>query len=128
MSYQLREAINTLPGYYLFKDIDSRYTMACDDTIKIFGYNNIDAFVGCNDESHISSVIEHAKEKKDWVHTWIQEYDGDDTHVRDWIREEISRSKVIEKLAKKFGYGYFDITKRPFEEHVQVVIDYLLQP
>jgi len=83
-------------------------------------------FIGYGDESHADSVIAYSKKEGDWVQTWLKEHDGDDTNVKDWLRKGVVKSKRVEKLAKKFGYGYFDITKRPFKEQVQAVADYLL--
>ena len=83
-------------------------------------------FIGYGDKSHTAAILEHARKKEDWVHTWIKEHGGDDSRVEDWVRKGVARSKVVEKLAKKFGYGYFDITKRPFKEQVQAIADYLL--
>jgi 2-phosphoglycerate kinase len=85
------------------------------------------AFIGYNNESHLSSILAYSKKKKDWIHRWIQEHDGDDTHVKKWVREKVARSVMIKKLAKKFGYGYFDVSKNPFNKHIRTVIDYLLK-
>jgi hypothetical protein len=69
----------------------------------------------------------YSKENKDWVHKWIQEYGGDDTHVKQWATEKIKRSAMVKKSAKKFGYGYFDVTERPFKKHIAAVTNYLLR-
>lgn len=85
------------------------------------------AFIGYNNGSHLASILAYSKKKKDWVHTWIQEHDGDGAHVKKWVREKVVRSGALRKLARKFGYAYFDITKRPFRKHIESVTGYLLR-
>lgn len=85
------------------------------------------AFIGYNNESHLSTIMAYSKKKKDWVYRWIQEHDGDDAHVKKWAQKERVKSVAMEKLAKKFGYAYFDVTKRPFKEHVAAITKYLLR-
>jgi 2-phosphoglycerate kinase len=83
------------------------------------------AFIGYNSESHLEAMIDFARKQKDWVHTSIEERGGDTSHVAEWVREGIVKSKKMERAAKKFGYGYFDITERPFKKHVMAVVKYL---
>ena len=83
------------------------------------------AFIGYNDESHLKSVLRYSKKKNDWVQTWIKEHGGDYSHVKDWIQKGILQNDVRRKQARGYGYGYFDITERPFNEHVRIVLRYL---
>ena len=85
------------------------------------------AFVGFLDEGHIESVLEHAKDKKDWIHVWLQEVDGEESVVRKWLMDELRRSKNDKKLAEKYGYEFFDVSSRPFDQHIQAATRYLLK-
>jgi hypothetical protein len=84
------------------------------------------AFLGYDNMSHLDTILTYSKNKNDWVQVWIKEYKGSDAHVREWVRKEIARSAKVKKLSKKFRYGYFDITKYPFEKYVRTVLRYLL--
>ena len=84
-------------------------------------------FVGYSNESHADAILKSSKKNKDWIQIWLKEHGGDESLVEDWVKEGIIKSKRVEKLAKKFGYKYFDITKRPFREYVKAVSDYLLK-
>jgi 2-phosphoglycerate kinase len=83
------------------------------------------AFIGYNDISHLKAILAHSKQQKDWVHTSIKEHGGDTSHIEAGVRRGIKHSEKTERLAKKFGYGYFDVTARPFKQHVMAVVAYL---
>jgi 2-phosphoglycerate kinase len=85
------------------------------------------AFIGYNDESHLASILAYSKQNKDWIYKWIQEHKGDDAHIKQRAQGKIKKSIVIKKLAKKFGYGYFDVAKEPFRKHIDAVTSYLLR-
>ena len=85
------------------------------------------AFVGFTDEGYADVVLAQAKANpSDWLNIWLKETDGDETSIREMVAAGIKRSKTEAKAAAKYGYGFFDITKRPFEEHVKAVQEYLL--
>lgn len=83
-------------------------------------------FVGYSDPSHVASILDYSQKKKDWVYKWIQERRGKTSDVNNWVKKGIVSSAKMEKAAKKFGYKYFDVTKRPFKKHVTAVLGYLL--
>jgi 2-phosphoglycerate kinase len=83
-------------------------------------------FLGYSSISHGAAMLAYSRRKHDWVNTWIKEHGGDESHVHEWVRKGISRSAAIEKAAKKFGYRYFDISRRPFKEQIGAAVDYLL--
>jgi 2-phosphoglycerate kinase len=83
-------------------------------------------FVGYSGESHAASIFAHADKKKDWVYEWLKK-GGDRAEVKDWVLGGISQSALFKKQAEKFGYGYFDLSLRPFREHVRAVLNYLLE-
>lgn len=83
------------------------------------------AFVVYSNESHMKSILRYSKKNNDWVQTWIKEHGGDTSHVKKWIQKEIVKNASTEKQAHRFGYGYFDVTERPFKSHVQTVLRYL---
>ena len=84
-------------------------------------------FTGFLDSNHADTIIEHARTNKDWVHTWLQETGNNEDDVRQWLHGEHKASQEDKKMAAKFGYGYFDVSTGPFEQHVQAVTQYLLQ-
>lgn len=84
------------------------------------------AFIGYSDPSHVASILDYSQKKKDWVYKWIQERGGKTSDVNDWVKNGIVASAKMERSAKKFGYNYFDVTKRPFKKHVAAVLGYLL--
>lgn len=84
------------------------------------------AFLGFSDPSHIETMLVHAKKENDWVNKVITENDGDETSFRTWADEQIVQSKKTKELCEQFGYAYFDITEKLFDEHVNIVRNYLL--
>lgn len=83
------------------------------------------AFFGYSKESHLDSILAYSKKRKDRIYKWIHEHGGDDSQVRKWVEKGIVTSKQLQKSARKFGYRYFDISGRPFREHVANVLTYL---
>ncbi len=86
------------------------------------------AFVGFTDAAHSEAILAHARDKEDWIHTWLKQNQGDEAEVRAWINSEVERSKREAKEVAELGYGYFDLSKRPFEDHVKTAVEYLLEP
>lgn len=85
-------------------------------------------FVGYNSVSHADTIIEHAKGNPyDWINDWLGETEGDEKEIRDWVATEVDRSNINAQLATKYGYGYFDITIKPFNEHIDAALNYLCQ-
>ena len=83
-------------------------------------------FIGYNNDSQLERMLAFAHKEKDWVWRTIQEHDGNTDHVVKWVREGIVKSRKLERGAKKFKYGYFDISAGPFKQHTEAVVKYLL--
>ncbi len=85
-------------------------------------------FVGYGTETHADRILEHAKDNPhDWVNEWLKETDGDETEIRDWVAKEVEKSNTNAQLAAEYGYGYFDVTSQPFDDHVNAALSYLIQ-
>jgi 2-phosphoglycerate kinase len=85
------------------------------------------AFIGYGDSAHLQAILAYSEKKKDWVHTSIKEHGGDASHVTKWARDGVVKSRKLKKHAEEFGYGYFDVSARPFREHAAAVLAYLLK-
>ena len=84
-------------------------------------------FVRYGREAHLESILAYSRKKKDWIHTVIKEQEGDDTPVKKGVRKGIVKSTTLKKQARRFGYGYFDVTARPFETQIKAATSYLLK-
>ncbi len=84
-------------------------------------------FVGFIDNTHLDTMLTNAFTYKDWVYTWIQEHDGDDSHVREWFAEQVKENKRKSILAQEFGHKFFSITDFSREVYIEKVVDYLLE-
>jgi hypothetical protein len=85
------------------------------------------AFIGISSDNHSNTILAHANaNKSDWINLWLKENGGDESIVRKWITGEIEISKKTKRLSAEFGYGYFDVSDKPFDEYVQSIKDYLL--
>ncbi|HEX4104082.1 MAG TPA: hypothetical protein VHZ04_01220 [Candidatus Paceibacterota bacterium] len=82
------------------------------------------AFVGYSNATHADAILAYAKEKKDWVHTWIKEQGRGDASVHEWVRKGIVKNAKLKRSARKFGYAYFNLSERPFNDHVRAVMRY----
>jgi len=83
-------------------------------------------FIGYNNESHIGSILAHAKKEKDYIYREMEESGRGEEYVKEAVRNGIKQSSEIKKQAEEFGYKYFDVTEQSsFEEHVQTVVRYL---
>ncbi len=82
-------------------------------------------FLGYEHESHLESILAYSRKKKDWINTVIKEHGGDDTPVRKSVQEGIAKSSKLRKQARKLGYGYFDVSKRPFKAQIKAATTYL---
>jgi adenylate kinase family enzyme len=85
------------------------------------------AFIGYTNESHLASILAYSKKEKDWVYKSIQDHGGSDAHLKPWARQEMAKSATMKKLAKKFGYKYFELSGQSFEQTTRAVADYLLK-
>lgn len=86
------------------------------------------AFVGYTDESHADAVLEHAKDNpSDWINTWLQGENGDETPIREWIAKEAGECRKLEADADSHGYPFFDISKVPFTEYMEQVRHYFIE-
>jgi 2-phosphoglycerate kinase len=85
------------------------------------------AFIGYTNESHLASILAYPKKEKDWVYKSIQEHGGSDAHLKPWARQEMAKSASMKKLAKKFGYKYFELSDQPFKKTIKAVVDYLIE-
>lgn len=84
------------------------------------------AFIGYSHESYAQIRIAHAKGT--WLYSEMRRTGRGDAYVRDAMPAEILKNSEIEKMAREFGYGYFDAIKLPsFEERNQAIMDYLLR-
>jgi 2-phosphoglycerate kinase len=84
------------------------------------------AFVGYGSDSHAKSILEYSKRKKDWLYKEMEQNGKGDEHVSEMVREAIPQNLKMKENAEKFGYAYFDVSAKLFEEHVNAVMEYLL--
>lgn len=84
------------------------------------------AFIGYHNVAHFDKVLAYAHEKNDWVQASIDEHGGGTDHVKEWVHGGVAQSLELERIAEKLGYGYFDVSARPFDEHIEAVVAYLL--
>jgi 2-phosphoglycerate kinase len=85
------------------------------------------AFLGYTDQGHADHILEYSRSNKDWVNTWLEEVDGDEQIIRDWIKSEVERSRNDKQLAEQYGYGFFDVSGTSFDEQIQAATNYLLE-
>jgi hypothetical protein len=86
------------------------------------------AFIGYSNESHADLVLAHAAQAKnaDWVYAGMQAGRISEQEVRGWTKDGIPESARLKAEAEACGYAYFDVTARPFDQHVDAVVGYLL--
>lgn len=86
------------------------------------------AYVGYTDVSHIGSVLAHAKDNEhDWINDWLQSEAGDETKIRNWIREQAVKCGQLKLEAESCGYPFFDISTQSFEDYKSSVLNHFLQ-
>jgi 2-phosphoglycerate kinase len=90
-------------------------------------------FIGySNAESYVQSRIEYAKTAKDSA---VNNYDwpeiqrkGEEMFKKELLSDaqaQVPKNAVLEEQARALGYEYFDIIKRPFDEHIKTAMSYL---
>ncbi|MEI8339418.1 MAG: hypothetical protein WCF94_02015 [bacterium] len=101
------------------------------DRVKSLELSNLEVravFVGFVEDNHIDSIIEFAHENKDWVYDNITKVNnGDDSEIRKMFKQDQENSKQSLLKAKEYGYSFFSIDNKPFEDYKKQVVDYLLE-
>lgn len=86
------------------------------------------AFVGYTDPSHADSVLAHARNNQhDWINEWLQQDEGDETNIREWIDKQAIKCQELKHEAGSLGYPFFDISGQSFEKYKTSVLGYLTQ-
>ena len=86
------------------------------------------AFVGFTSTAHADSVIEYAKRNPhDWINTWLENDNGDETKIREWISKQTEKCADLKSEAEELGYPFFDISTTPFEQYVASAQQYFLE-
>lgn len=85
------------------------------------------AFVGFTDPSHADAVISYAKANPDdWINDWLETEQGDETKIREWIGKQVDDCVRLKAEAETYGYPFFDISTRPFDDYVSTVRQYFM--
>jgi hypothetical protein len=80
-------------------------------------------------EKYVQQRIDYAKRVKDTAsnnYDWPEiQKKGEEVYrqqLLDEARGQVPINEAMKNEAKKFGFAYFDLTERPFNEHVRVVM------
>jgi 2-phosphoglycerate kinase len=95
-------------------------------SLRLSNYTIVPAFVGYTNPDYIEGILEHARNNEhDWINEWLSILNGDDTKLRAWATKTAEACQETAKLAKKYGYPFFDASSKPFSEYVADVQSYL---
>ncbi len=84
-------------------------------------------FLGYENESQIEAILAHSRKKNDWIQRVIEEHGGDEAPARRGLRKGIAKSVRLRRQAKRFGYGYFDVSAGSFRTQIKRATSYLLK-
>lgn len=86
------------------------------------------AFAGFTNPAHADHILSYAKDHPhDWLNDWLEEDEGDETNIRDWVARQSKKCQDLKTEAAHFGYPFFDISTMPFKEYVASVQNYFLE-
>ncbi len=86
------------------------------------------AFVGYTDHNHADAILEHAsRHPEDWINWWLRLEDNAESNIREWVSLQAETNQQTAAEARSYGYEYFDLSAVPFDQHIQAVVDYLLE-
>lgn len=85
------------------------------------------AFVGYTSSEHIENILKHARQNThDWINEWLEKDSGDETNIRNWVKDQAEKCIALKSEAERLGLPFFDASALPFESYVNTVIDYFL--
>ncbi len=98
------------------------------NNLKIEGYKIRAAFVGFTDPVYVEQILKFAKSNPhDWINSWLDKENGDETKIREWVKNQARKCLEQKDEAEQLGYPFFDITSMPFEQYLATVQNYFLE-
>ena len=85
-------------------------------------------FIGFTDEESIEKILEYSNTNHDWIYKKISQEDGgDDSIVKEWLKNEIVKNKKLASWAEEYGYKFFSSHEKVFEEFQDEVVTFLFE-